>query len=269
MMTIMLFDVALISGIAKIFNIGLCVVSKIIKNTAQDELGNSDLSNITIIAIAELGTHKINKCLTMVIDVLTGRPLFVGDGQGEAALEPFWKALGPRGGKRVQAVVIDMGEGYVSAVTKNLPNAKIVHDLLHVIKLVNDVLDELRIEAGEAASREGKPNLAGKRRVRLRGDEDVLADGVDSKRLAALPALSGPLSAARVKEDLLQIWSRRSKPGAARALAKWIETARSSGVPSLLRLADTLERHSEGILNCWDFKINSGAIKASNEKIKA
>jgi transposase len=35
-----------------------------------------------------------------------------------------------------------MGKAYISAVTKNLPNAKIVFDRFHLAKLANDSLNK-------------------------------------------------------------------------------------------------------------------------------
>jgi transposase len=222
-----------------------------------------------MISIDELSTHKGHKYVTLVVDALSGRPLFVGDGKGESALEPFWAVLGPRRRKRIQAVAIDMGKSYISAVKKNLPNAKIVFDHFHVIKLVNDTLNKLRIDVYKAASDAQKGIIVGMKYILLRNNEDVAKDGPKSDRLKALLALNTPLSTAYIlKEDLRQIWSMRHKFQAEAALAKWIETARSSGVPTLMKLAKTIESHAEGILNWYDCRINSGMIEGINHKIK-
>jgi transposase len=122
----------------------------------MNKYSKPDLSNITMISLDELSTHKDLKYVTLVIDAVTGRPLFVGDGKGEAALEPFWEALGPRRRKRIQAVAIDMGKAFISAVKKNLPHANLVFDHFHVVKLVNDTLNKLRIEVLKSATLEEK-----------------------------------------------------------------------------------------------------------------
>ena len=268
-MIIMLCGVASIKDISELLNLGWGIVKDIIKCKLQKDFGTPDLSNISMISIDELSTHKGHKYVTLVINAVTGQPLFVGDGKGEAALEPFWAALGPRRRNRIKAVAIDMGKAYISAVTKNLPRAKIVFDHFHVVKLVNDVLNKLRIAVYKAASQELKPIIAGTKYVLLKNNENVAADAKQSKRLQALLALNTPLSAGYIlKEDLRQIWSMANKDEAKRALAKWVETARASGEPLLTGLADTIEKHAEGILNWYDFKINSGTIEGINNKIK-
>jgi transposase len=257
------------SDIAKMLKIGWGIVKEVIKSKLEKDYGNIDLSNITMISIDELSTHKRHKYVTIVIDALTGRPLFVGEGKGEEALKPFWEALGPRRRKRILAVAIDMGKAYISAVSKNLPNAKIVFDHFHVVKLVNEVLNKLRIEVYKAASGAEKNIIAGTKFLLLGNNEDVTADSGKCLRLKALLDLNTPLTIAYIlKEDLRQIWRKSSKFMAQRALTNWIKTARSSGVPLLMELADTIENHLEGILNWYDFQINSGLIEGINNKIK-
>lgn len=68
----------------------------------------------------DLGQHK-------VFDVVLGR--------SERSLEAFLKAL--KGRERVQVVVMDLSETYRSIVRKYFPNAKIVSDRFHVIRLIN------------------------------------------------------------------------------------------------------------------------------------
>jgi transposase len=267
---ITLSAIASMNDIALLLKIGWAIVKEVIKSKLTQEYGNIDLSNITMISIDELSTHKRHKYVTVVIDVLSGRPLFVGEGKGEEALEPFWKALGPRRRKKILAVAIDMGRAYISAVSKNLPKAKIVFDHFHVIKLVNDVLNKLRIEAYKKASKQDKKVIAGTKFLLLSNNEDIEKDSKKLTRLQALLALNSTLSAAYIlKEDLRQIWSKPKKFLAKMALAKWIETARSSEVPLLMDLADTIERHSEGLLNWYDFQINSGIIEGINKKSKS
>jgi transposase len=48
----------------------------------------------------------------------------------------------------------------------------------------------------------------------------------------------------------------------------WIIRARSTGNKHLNKLANTIESHAEGILNWYDFPVNSGRIEGINNKIK-
>ena len=87
----------------------------------------------------------------MVLNLLSGAVVFVGDGKGAEALEPFWKRL-RRARAKVEAVATDMSKAYIRAVRDNLPRAVHVFDHFHVIKLFNDKLSAFRRELYHQAS---------------------------------------------------------------------------------------------------------------------
>jgi transposase len=81
--------------------------------------------------------------LTVVTDIDTAGVVFVGDGKGADALDPFWKRL-CRSRAKIKAVAMDMSPAYIRAVSDHLPKASIVFDHFHVIKLYNDKLSDFR-----------------------------------------------------------------------------------------------------------------------------
>lgn len=94
-------------------------------------------------AIAEIAIRKGHKYLTVVLDLQSGAVVFVGDGKGAESLLPFWRRL-RRSGAQIKAVAVDLFPAYTSAITTHLPQAAIVYDRFHVIKLFNDTLSNLR-----------------------------------------------------------------------------------------------------------------------------
>ncbi len=58
----------------------------------EKKYGNPNLRQLRRIAIDEIHVGK-RDCLAIVLDVLSGAVVFVGDGKGSDALEPFWKKL--------------------------------------------------------------------------------------------------------------------------------------------------------------------------------
>ena len=60
---------------------------------------------------------KRHRYLTVVLDLKTGAVVFVGDGKGADALDPFWKQL-KRAKSKIDAVAIDMSPAYISAIIK-------------------------------------------------------------------------------------------------------------------------------------------------------
>ena len=81
----------------------------------------------------------------MVLNLETGAVVFVGEGKGADALEPFWKRLRASRAK-VEAVATDMSPAYIEAVRDHLGDAVHVFDHFHVIKLFNEKLSDFRRE---------------------------------------------------------------------------------------------------------------------------
>jgi transposase len=256
-----------IKSIATELNLDWGAVKSIIKSHLEKEYSKPDLRNITMISIDEISIKKGHKYLTVVIDAITGNPLYVGDGKKAEALDGFWKLLGKRRAKRIEAVAIDLGSAYISAVTKNIPHATIVYDHFHVIKRVNKAVDDLRKEVYKHAKQKDRDFIKGLKYVLLKNEEDLDSDGL--KRLEKLTTMNSILSQAYIlKEDIRQIWTKQNRSRAKTSIKSWIATCRATGDKILSQLANSIESHMNGILDWYKYKINSGRIEGINNKIK-
>jgi transposase len=256
-----------ISHISDHLSLGWHIVKNIIKQKLTKDYSKPDLRNITRISIDEISNKKGHDYLTVVINAVTGVPIYVGDGKGADALDGFWDLLGKRRMKRIEAVAIDLGKAYISAVKNKLPGATIVFDHFHVVKLVNKALDDLRKKVIRSASKDEKDLLTGTKFILLKNEEDLTDN--QKVRLARLTDLNTPLTQAYIlKEDIRQIWEKKNKSYAKVSLNSWLKTCRATGESLLMKLADTIEKHMYGILNWYTFPINSGRIEGINNKIK-
>jgi len=119
------------------------IIKEMHKQALKRQFGKTPLRHLKHIAIDEIYLGRKLKYRTLVLDLDSGAIVYVGQGRDMEALEPFWRSL--RGsGARVKAVAMDMSRAYAAAVTRHLPKAKIVFDPFHVIKLMNEHLDEIR-----------------------------------------------------------------------------------------------------------------------------
>jgi transposase len=206
----------------------------------------------------------------VVLNLLTGAVVFVGDGKGAEALEPFWRRL-RRAHAKIQAVATDMSKAYIRAVRENLPRAVHVFDHFHVIKLFNEKLTSFRREMyQQLSSEEDRKLLKGTRWLLLKNPENLDSDKGERQRLEEALALNAPLATAYyLKEDLRQIWSQPDWRTARKVLRDWLKRARASGIRMLEQFANTLEKHQEGILNYYKYPISTGPLEGTNTKIQA
>ena len=205
-----------------------------------------------------------------MLDLDSGAVVFVGDGKGADALDPFWIRLRAAHAK-IKAVATDMGLAYIQAVRKHLPRAIHVFDHFHVIKLFNEKLSDFRRELyQEAVGPLDKKVLKGTRWLLLKNPENLDPSRDERTRLEDALRLNRPLAMAYyMKEDLRQICLQSDKATARRVLNDWVRRAEASGIKMLQKFAITLSMHREGILAYYDCPISTGPLEGTNTKIKA
>jgi len=258
-----------IDAVARHLDVSWDIIKDIQARSLQKRFGKPKLKNLKQIAIDEIAIGKGHRYVTVVLDLLSGAVVFVGDGKGVEALTPFWPRL-RRARAKVKAVATDMSSAYIRAVRDNLPNVVHVFDHFHVIKLFNEKLSAFRRELyHQASSDRDRKVLKGTRWLLLKNPENLDADRDELRRLQDALRLNEPLATAYyLKEDLRQIWGQPNKRTARRVLRDWLARARASSIRMLVQFADTLEEHQEGILNYYRYPISTGPLEGTNNKIQ-
>ena len=256
-------------AVAKHLGIHWNTVKEILKRHLQRHYSRPKLKQLKEIAIDEISIGRGNQFLTVVMDLWSGAVVFVGKGRGSEALLPFWKRLGASHAK-IKAVAIDMSRAYTAAVREHLPNAVLVYDHFHIIKLFNEKLTELRRDVyREAAKGPYKDVLKGIRWLLLKNPENLDPKKRERERLDEALALNTPLFVAYyMKEQLREVWFQPDKRTARQFLDGWIRLAGISGIGMLMKFAKTLAAHREGILAWYDHPISTGPLEGTNNKIK-
>lgn len=244
------------------------VVKGIQSKNLQRRFGKPKLHKLKQIAVDEINIGKGHRYLTIVLNLLTGAVVFVGDGKGSDALKPFWKRL-RRARAKIEAVATDMSPAYTRAVRDNIPRAVHVFDHFHVIKLYNDKLSAFRRQLFHELTAQDQRILKGTRWLLLKNPENLDPTKNEQQRLERALSLNEPLALVYyMKEDLRQIWLQANKVLARLFLEDWLARARASAIGMLEKFATTLEEHQEEILNYYDYRISTGPLEGTNNKIK-
>jgi transposase len=258
-----------IKDVAEHLQVGWDTIKDIQARNLQRRFGKPKLHKLREIAIDEIAIGKGHHYVTVVLNLRSGAVVYVGDGKGTEALENFWKRL-RRARAKVVAVATDMSAAYIRAVRDNLPKAVHVFDHFHVVKLFNEKLTALRRQQYQQASTdEERQILKGTRWLLLKNPENLDEERNELQRLEEALELNKPLATAYyLKEDLRQIWSQPDKRTARRVLRDWLARARASKIRILVQFAATLEAHQEGVLNYYDYRISTGPLEGTNNKIQ-
>jgi transposase len=141
-------------------------VKDIVKRRLRRDYGRIDLRGVRYLSIDEIYVGKRRGYYTLIMDLESGRILWVSQGRGKAGLRGFWPRLG-RSRVRIRAVAMDMSGAYWAAVVEALVGVVVVFDKFHIIQLMNQRLDELRRELVREAEGAMKMVIKGTRYLLL------------------------------------------------------------------------------------------------------
>jgi transposase len=241
-------------------------VKGIVQKHLQHDYGQPRLKTLKYLAVDEIYVGKRKQYYTLVLDLESGRIVWVGHGRGQAALGKFWRRLRLSRAK-IAAVAMDMSGAYWAAVLEHLPGAAVVFDRFHIMQLMNEKLDELRRALMREASGLSQQVIKGTRYLLLRRAKN-LEQGQLPKLEEALK-LNEPLSQAYyLKEELGLLWEQPSRAAMEDFLRQWCGRAMDTGIALLRQMAKTLLVHASGILSWWEHRLSSGKMEGVNNKIK-
>jgi transposase len=198
----------------------------------------------------DLKNHK-------VFDVVLGR--------SEASLEAYLAKL--EGKHLVKVVCMDLAHVYRALVRKHFPNARIVADRFHVIRLINHhFLACWREIDGVGSKNRGLLSLMRRHRHNLKPEQQIRLNDY----LAARPALEAIY---RFKQRLcyLLLKKHRTRKQCAQLAPRFLRAVyqlRQAGLPQLVQLGQTLHSWSEEIATMWRFTRNNGITEGFHTKME-
>ncbi|MFC1707285.1 ISL3 family transposase [Planctomycetota bacterium] len=265
--------VTTIKAAADLTGLSWDIVKSIEKKRLRKLYANPCLRGVRYVAVDEIAVRKGHRYMTLVADLDTGRILHVAEGKDGDALVPFLKRLRRRR-TPLKAIAMDMSAAYAAAVRDTLPGVPIVFDRFHVVKLMNERLDELRRAHVRDTEKAHGELVKGVRYLVLMGAEKL--DEYEERkpgskdRLQQALAVNEPLSKGYyLKEKLRLLWEEPDKACAEDLLNEWCAEAEASGVRELKRMAKTVASHRSGILAYFDHDgITSGPLEGINNKVK-
>ena len=94
-------------------------VKDIDKYYLERDYGQPDLKGLRILAVDEISIRKGHRYLTVVLDYLSGRVVFVGKNRKAKTLKRFFNQWNAKQRNSIEAVVMDMWDPFIKAVKKN------------------------------------------------------------------------------------------------------------------------------------------------------
>ena len=168
-----LCKVLTIKEVEKRFDLHPATVKEIDKSFLAQEFSQTDYSGLRIIAIDEIALKKGHNYMTVVLDYLTGRVVWMGEGRSMETLDKFFAGMTNQQKASIEAVAMDMWEAYINRVAHHCPQANIVFDFFHVVQGFGRVIDKIRRDEYLKASQEDREILKGSRYLLLKNEENL------------------------------------------------------------------------------------------------
>lgn len=225
----------------------------------------SDRRCPTVLGIDEHFFSRKAGYVTTFCDLQKHRVFELAKGRSETELEPFLKRL--KGRERVQVVCIDLSSSYRHLIRQYFPNAKIVSDRFHVIRVVQQHF----LETWKQLDAQGRKNR-GLLSLMRRKAENLLPE--QKERLEQYfdqnPAVRIIYEAKEELCSLLNI-KHRTKPACRPLVAellRWIQQLKDSPFEAFRTLGATLSSWREEIARMWRFTKNNGITEGFHTKME-
>lgn len=226
------------------------------------------IRGLVTLGVDEISYCKGHKYATIVYDLDRSCVVWVGKGKGRETIDRFFhEALSVDQKKRVQWASCDMSQTYIQAIKDHCPNATLVIDRFHLVKALNEAVDEVRKEEWRLLGADERKAIKGLRwmlgmhaRNRTKGD---------TRFLNALRNSNRRIHRAWVlKDEFDHFWTFRYPGAAEKFLKRWMTAALRSRIPSLRSFVGTLKNHFENIITFIQRPLTNAVAEGINRIIK-
>lgn len=197
--------------------------------------------------------------VTVITDMNKKRLYEMVEGKDTKSLIEQFSHL--EGRENVKLVAMDMSSTYKKFVRDFFPNAMIVADKFHVLRLLTPTIMKMQKEIHGHRQEMYLKKIVLKNRMKM---DYFLRSDVD-KYLKQHPELD---MIYRFKERLYEFYRTKGVVRAARGLYKFINQLKGTGHKALLKLAKTLERWKKEVLLYFETGLTNARTEAFNKTAK-
>jgi transposase len=221
------------------------------------------------LGVDEKAIAKGHQYMTLVCDLDRGTVEHVAMDRKQESLSEFYETLSAAQLAQIEAVAMDMWDPYIAATKAYVPGAleKIVFDRFHVMRHVNDAVNDVRKKEHRALRAAGDETLTGTKYLWLYAEENRPERFAEQwKMLQALHLKTGRAWA--LKECLRDLWDYRYRAWAERHWKYWYNWATHSQLPPIVKAARTIECHLPNVLTYFVHRITNATCEGMNSKIE-
>jgi transposase len=260
-----------ISGACEILGITWDEADGIKQRAVKRGLARKTPQVMARLCVDEKGMGHGHDYMTIVAQAEAGRTTvqYVGEGRERESLDGFWQGLMAEQLAGVEAIAMDMWKPYVQSTLAYVPEAagKIVHDPFHLVKYMNEAVNEVRKSEHRRLQAQGDDILKSTRQLWLYGLENVPAKY--AQRFDELKELNLETSRAwAIKEVFRNLWLCDTAKKAGTYFDRWYSWAIRSRLEPVKKVARMCKRHLSNILTFFAHRHTNGPMEGLNNAIQ-
>jgi len=240
------------------------LIWRILGHYVEEARKRADYSEVKGVGLDETSRAKGHQYVTVFMDLDERRVVFATEGKDAETVKAFKEDLVEHGGKgeQVEEFCLDMSPAFQSGIETEFPHAQMTFDQFHLMKLMNQAVDEVRREEQKM-----RPELKGTRYLWLKNEWN------HSERQAELFHTLRQLDlktnkAHHLKGVFQDIFSCSPSEGEG-LLKRWYFWATHSRLEPIIQFAKTIKRHWKGVVRWFTSKISNGLLEGMNSLIQA
>ena len=253
--------------VSKIINVSDDKLWRMLEKYIDISLLKRNLEDVKSIGIDETSRKKGHNYITLFVDLEKRKSIFIAEGKDSKTVVKFKEDFENHKGdiNRIKDVSCDMSPAFIKGVKENLPNAEITFDKFHIIKIINEAVDqvrrsEIKVESILKTNRyvllKNRENLTSKEKGKL---EKLLLSKLNLKTLRAY----------HIRETFQEIYKADTKENFLLLLKKWYFWATHSRLEPIKKVAYTIKKHWDGVIKWKESMINNGILEGLNSVIQA
>jgi len=239
---------------------------RVLNHYVHESRQESDFSTVTQVGVDETSSKRGQNYVSLFVDLNTSQVLFATEGKDASTVERFRTDLEAHHGDpaNIREVCCDMSPAFISGVEKHFPEAHLTFDKFHVLKILNEAVDEVRRQ-----EQQSRPELKKTRYIWLKNPENLKekqATTLETLRVKKLNLKT--VRAYHIRLNFQEFWNQPLEEAEA-FLKRWYFWATHSRLEPIKEAAYTIKRHWDGILRWFTSRINNGILEGINSLIQA
>jgi transposase len=256
------------TAVTRLMGINWRTVGTLLERVVQAKLDKERLEGLYVIGVDELSFRRHHEYVTVVVDHLKKRVVWVGEGKAEETLLKFFDELGPERSQQLTHITMDMGAAYQAAAQARAPQAQKVFDRFHVQKLASEAVDAVRRQEVNQQSDTAQARALKHSRWALLKNPWNLTQRQGEKLSEVARTNRRLYRAYLLKESLAKGLDYRQRQRAEQHLEGWAQWASHSKLKPFVKLSRTIRRFKEGILAYTTTGLSNGLVEGLNNKIR-